>query len=113
MFEKEFKLQHRIQYSGSGLCGALYMKGPGVEMIKCHIELFSCCITRALHLELVQKVSATTYVNCLKCPCARRGKLSLVISDNAKILKVTVKLKNRLGNEEAVVEFLNSRKINC
>ena len=80
-------------------------------MTKCYIALFTCCITRAVHLELVQNLLATTFVNCLKRMCARRGAPSLIISDNAKTFKATVKLLERLGNEEAVVDFLNSRRI--
>ena len=64
-----------------------------------------------MHLELVQNLLATTFVNCLKSMCARRGTPNLIISDNAKTFKATVKLLEWLGDGAAVVEFLNSRRI--
>ena len=96
---------------GVDFAGPLYVKGPVDEMTKCYIALFTYCITRAVHLDLVQNLLATTFVNCLKRMCARRGTPSLIISGNAKTFKATVKLLERLGNEETVVEFLNSRRI--
>ena len=109
----EFRVKESPLFSKVGVdfAGPLYVKGPGGEVTKCYIALFTCCITRAVHLELVQNLLATTFVNCLKRMCARRGTPSLIISDNAKTFKATVKLLERLGNEEAVVDFLNSRRI--
>ena len=109
----EFRVKESPPFSKVGVdfAGPLYVKQPGGEMTKCYIALFTCCITPAVHLELVQNLLATTLVNCLKRLCARRGTPSLIISDNAKTFKATVKLLERLGNEEAVVDFLNSRKI--
>ena len=51
---------------------------------KFDIILFTCAITRAVHLELVESLSAETTVMALRRFIARRGMPSILMSDNAK-----------------------------
>lgn len=46
--------------------GPLYVKARGKQMRKVYIALFSCCVTRALYLDLVEDLSATTFLRCLR-----------------------------------------------
>ena len=46
--------------------------------------LNTCCVTRAVHLELVPDMMAQTFIHSFKRFCARRGVPTQVVSDNAK-----------------------------
>ena len=80
-------------------------------MTKCYIALFTCCVTRAVHLELVENLLSSTFANCLRRVCSRRGTPTLMVSDNAKTFKATVKLLKKLAKDSTVVNFLESRRI--
>ena len=47
-------------------------------------------VTRALHLELVNELSAPAFIRCLKFT-ARRGLPRRIVSDNAKTFKAAAK----------------------
>ena len=57
---------------------------------KVSISLFSCCMTWAIHLEVVPDMSTESFITCFKRFAARRGTPSIVVSDNSKTLKLTV-----------------------
>ena len=109
----EYRVSEAPPFSNVGVdfAGPLYVKGVKGKMVKCYICLFSCCVTRALHLELVTDLSAPTFLNCLRRFCARRGTPWLINSDNAKTFKSTAKLLKKLAKDPDVVDFLQSRRI--
>ncbi|VDO05063.1 unnamed protein product [Haemonchus placei] len=47
------------------------------------VLLSTCMVTRAIHLEIVNNLSAAEFINGLRRFVARRGKPKLIISDNA------------------------------
>ncbi|XP_004210364.1 uncharacterized protein LOC105849713 [Hydra vulgaris] len=66
-------------------------------MYPVHVVLFTCAITRAVHLDLVPDLSAKSFVLCLKRFIGRRGIPNLIISDNATCFKnEEVKLSEKL-----------------
>ena len=65
-------------------------------MEKVYIALFSCCVTRAIHLELVEDLSAAAFRRCLRRFTARCGTPALFVSDNAKTFQATEKALNEL-----------------
>ena len=71
-------------YCGVDFAGPLYIVTEGSESNKVWICLFSCCVTRAIHLELVPDMSTRTFLRSFKRFTARRGTPAQVISDNAK-----------------------------
>lgn len=54
---------------------------------KCWICLFTCCVTRAVHLELVYDLTTHAFIRCFKRFSARRGLPGLIISDNGTTFK--------------------------
>ena len=56
-------------------------------MIKSYIALFTCAVTRAVHLELVSDMGAQSFLNCFRRFTARHGTPAIVISDSAKTFK--------------------------
>lgn len=109
----DFRVTEAPPFSKAGVdfAGPLYVKGSNGEMTKCYIALFTCCVTRAVHLELVENLLASTFVNCLRRFCSRRGTPTLMVSDNAKTFKSTVKLLKKLTSSSTVTNFLDSRRI--
>ena len=51
---------------GTNYTGPLYYKSKGKKDLKACILLFSCCVSRALHLELVANLSTTEFIKSLK-----------------------------------------------
>jgi len=80
-------------------------------MSKMYIALFSCFITRAIHLELVTDLTSATFINCLRRFCARRGTPVRIVSDNAKTFKATCSFLNKAWREAEVGEFFISKRV--
>ena len=55
--------------------------------MKSYIALFTCSVTRTVHLELTKDLTTTTFICSLRRFCARRGTPSIIVTDNAKLSK--------------------------
>ena len=66
-------------------------KKKKLHMRKVHMLLFTCAVTRAVHIELVPDQTAQTFVLALRNLFADRRPSSAIYSDNAKTFyKVSV-----------------------
>ena len=87
---------HAFENTGLDFVGPLYCKGDhssSGEMYKCYVLLFTCCVTRAVHLELTTDVNSNSVILALRRFISRRGIPRLFISDNFKTFKsVDVKM---------------------
>ena len=81
-------------------------------MRKAYIALFTCSVTRAIHLELVGGLSAPTFIQALRRFSSRRGMPSLMISDNAKTFKATAKWLKKLYATSQVRRYLQENRVN-
>ena len=80
---------------------------------KVWICLFTCCITRATHLELVLDLSTATFIRCLKQITARRDVPKKIVSDNAKTFKAAAKAIETMLNHEDLKDYLMNLRIDC
>ena len=64
--------------------------------------LYTCCVTRAVHLDLVPNLNALTFLRSFKRFTSRRGVPSKVVSDNAKTFKSASKIIRSVFNEPEV-----------
>ena len=95
-------------YTAIDFTGPLYLKGKTESSSnKTWICLFTCCVTRAIHLELVPDMTTTTFIRCLKRFSARRGLPRRSILDNAKTFKAAAKLIKTVFNHNEVKEYLS------
>ena len=79
-------------YTAVDYAGPLHLKKTkDSEEAKAWIALFTCCVTRAVHLELVNELSAVAFLRCLKKFAARRGIPKRIVSDNAQTFKAAAK----------------------
>lgn len=70
---------------GIDFAGPLYVKAGGNQMKKVNIALFSCAVTRAIYLDIVEDLETRTFLRCFRRFIAQRGVPQLVISDNADL----------------------------
>lgn len=72
---------------GVDYCGPVLIlnrKGRGARTTKAYICLFVCLATRAIHLELVSDLTSEAYLLSLNRFISRRGKPTLILSDNGR-----------------------------
>ena len=74
-----------VDYLGPALVRQVYDHDN--VMHKVWIVLYTCAVTRAVHLDLVPDSSASTFLRSLKRFIGRRGVPNLMISDNATCFK--------------------------
>ena len=103
-----------FQFIGSDYLGPVFVK-EGTTMTKMWICLFTCLAIRAVHLEWVRSLSAEHFLLCLRRFIARRGRLELIISDNAaqfKLVKTVIDEQWRqLTLDENLVSYLSNNGI--
>ena len=86
------RIEESAPFTCTGLdyLGPLYVKVNDESVTqKVWICLFTCLAVRAVHLELVNDMSAEQFLLCLRRFIARRGKPKQTISDNAPQFKLT------------------------
>jgi len=78
---------------------------------KIWVSLFTCAVSRAIHLEIINDMTTDAFLNCFRRFCARRGIPSLIVSDNAKTFKAANKFLVKLSEDVKVMDHLSSLNI--
>ena len=78
---------------------------------KVWICLYTCCVTRAVYLDLVPDLTAEAFIRCFKRFSARRGFSARMISDNGKTFKAVAKMVRTTVGDSAVTDFFSIRGI--
>ena len=76
---------------------------------KAWICLFTCFVTRAVHLDVVLDMSTETFIRCLKRFAARKGLPQRFISDNGKTFKAASRFLKSVFKEDTVRDHLAER----
>ena len=63
---------------GIDFAGPLYVKDKSSDLSKVYVCLFTCCSTRALHLELTNLLSAESFLLAFQRFVGRRGLPSII-----------------------------------
>ncbi|GBM88096.1 hypothetical protein AVEN_99788-1, partial [Araneus ventricosus] len=105
--------------TGIDFTGPVIIRSGKESNQKSYITLFTCAVTRALHLELTTDMTTKHFILSLRRFLARRGNCKVIISDNAKSFKATdnilrefakilvdVDLKNFVGIHELTWQFI-------
>ena len=76
----DFRVREVPAFSKIGVdfCGPVYIKATAERTNKAYIVLFSCCVTRAIYLELVGDMSAEALTRAPRRFTARRGTHTLI-----------------------------------
>ena len=87
-----------FQFTGVDLAGPVYTRmkdGTGVKYQKMYICLYTCAVVRAVHLEVVEHQTVSSFLQSFRRFISRRGIPEIVFSDNAKNFKgASEELKN-------------------
>ena len=75
------------------------------------MAIFSCSLSRAVHLELVTNVETTTFLPCLRRLIARRGRPSMIYSDNKSTFVKAAKWLTQVIRDEGYNGFPESHDI--
>jgi hypothetical protein len=79
-----------FSFTGVDFAGPLYVRGNGASK-KVWICLYTCCVVRAIHLDLVPDLSTSAFLRCFRRFTARRGVPQRILSDNGKTFKAAAK----------------------
>ena len=100
-------------YIGLDYVGPLYVKSAKEEDRKVWICLFTCCVTRAVHFEVVPNLTAEAFLRCFRRYAARRSTPLIVLSDNAyaKTFKAASKELDKIMNDPSVIKHFAQERI--
>ena len=89
-----FRLEEAPPFTHTGVdfAGPLYVRQPEGTSSKVWICLYTCCVIRAVHLDLVPDISTTTFIRSLKRFASRRGLPARMVSDNGKTFKAAARI---------------------
>jgi transposase InsO family protein len=90
--------------------GALLVKDNST-MIKTYICLFTCAITRAVHLELVENLTAEAFIAALQRFSGRRSYPNVIMSDNASNFTNSSKMISEILHSNVVNNYFLDHKI--
>ena len=96
---------------GTDYAGPIYYKIKKKNELKAYILLFSCSVTRAVHIELASNLTTTDFIKSFKRLILRRGKPKIVYSGNAKTFKVGAKWLANINRDQKLHDFLSSETI--
>ena len=103
----EFRVKEAppFTYVGLDYVGPLYVKSTNELDEKAWICLITCCVSRAVHLEVVPNMTSQAFLRSFRRFTARRSTPLLVISDNAKTFKAASKELKALMNDPQVKKY--------
>ena len=96
---------------GTDYAGPFICKTKGKRDIKVYLLLFTCSLTRAVHLEILPNQTTQEFIQALKRLIARRGRQKVIYSDNAKTFEKVTKWIKRVYKDEGMQEFLVTEQV--
>ena len=86
----------------------LYIKGTGNKI---WIALLTCCVTCAIHLELVPDMTTETFIRCIRRFTCRRGTPTRIVSDNSKTFKAASKELARIQADPIIKDYFEQLRV--
>ena len=81
-----------FMHTGVDFAGSLYVRQPDGTSSKTWICLYTCCVIRAVHLDLVLDLSTAAFIRSLKRFASCRGLATKMVSDNGKTFKAAARI---------------------
>ena len=78
---------------------------------KAWVCLFTCCTSRAVHLDVVMDLTAKSFNRCFKRFISRRGLPTRIVSDNGSTFKASAKILQEIFSNPEVKRFLSNSNI--
>ena len=96
---------------GTDFAGPICYRRASKREGKAYMTIFSCSLSRAVHLALVSNLETETFVQCLKCLVTRRGRLRVIYSSNGGTFVKSAKWLNQAVNDERLQGNLEASNI--
>ena len=93
-------------YSGVDFAGPFHVRCCTDQPQKVWICLFTCYVTRAVHLDATLDQSTESFIRCLRRFAARRGLPAKFIADNSKTFKAADKYLKSVCKDGNVKQYL-------
>ena len=97
-------------FTGMDFAGPLYVKENG-EMCKTYVSVYTCAVSRAVHLDTVPVLTAEALIRNFRRFAARRGLPRELNSDNRKTFVSASKMLRDLLNSPAVRRHLAKKGV--
>lgn len=94
---------------GIDYAGPLWVRGE--EEAKTWIVLYTCCSSRAVHLDLVPDMTTEAFLRSLQRFYSRRGIPELILSDNAGTYKAADKIIQDLMKSPEIQQWMEGKLI--
>ncbi|XP_028414391.1 uncharacterized protein LOC114537541 [Dendronephthya gigantea] len=91
---------------GTDFAGPIRYKRSNKRESKSYLVIFSCSLSRAVHLELMRNLETTSFIPCFKRLVARRGRPRTIYSDNGTTFVKASKWLKQIRNDERVQGLL-------
>ena len=99
-----------FQVTGVDFTGSLNVKSNGT-VIKAYIVLFTCAVSRAVHLEVVYDLSEHEFLRALVRFSSRRSFPQVMYSDNASNFVAAAKTLQSVASSRVITNFLLENRI--
>ena len=96
---------------GTDFAGPIFYKLNPRRQGKAYLVIFSCSLSRAVHLELVPSLKTSAFLPCLKRLIARRGRPRVIYSDNGSTFVKAAKWLKQVRKDEKLQGYLESHDI--
>ena len=108
----DFRVECREPFSTTGIdyTGALTVRTDHKQTGKVYIILFTCPVSRAIHMELVNNLSCHSFLLAFRKFCNRRAFPSLILSDNATTFVAAAGFLRDIAESREVQEHLLDMK---
>lgn len=101
--------QWPFSYTGVDFAGPLYARDTvGSPARKAWLCLYTCCSTRAVHLDVIPDMTAEAFLPCFRRFSGRRGFPRKMVSDNAKTIKAAAKALAAIVESSTVTRYLSN-----
>ena len=110
----EFRVKTAPAFAFTALdyAGPLYVKGANKKTEgKVWICLYTCCVTRAVHLDIVPDLTAEAFLRSFRRFTARRGLPLKIVSDNGSTFKSASRQIADLMKSLVVRQYLAVKKV--
>ncbi len=100
-----------FQTTGVDFAGPLIHKVNKTKEGKASILIFTCSVTRAVHLEVTKTQTAEEFQDKLNAFICRKTRPQRIISDNAAVFKTTAQWIKKIRKSEILQDFLAKQRI--
>ena len=109
---KDSRVQNLLfKVIGADYAGLIYCKTKSKREVKVYILLFTCSVSRVIHLEILTIQTTGEFIKALKRLVARRGRPQIIYSDNAKKFTAAEKWINKINKNEQFKDYLAREEI--